>query len=426
MKKVACVSSIILLISFTFVCGGCTKKTTGPKPGPQNTVSQNNNTQSIDADSPVPQWDEAPAMTIDTSKIYLATIQTELGDIQFEMFTGKAPVTVNNFVFLAEAGFYTNSYFHRVLPDFIAQAGKSTGGVYPGPGYSIAKESPAGLSFDEPGYVAMTRPNIFNNNASQFFISLSRSTWSDGKYTIFGKVLEGLDVVRALPARETENEPGNGVLIKSIKISESETSLLPPKSEFKPNPPVPAEGRPLAELAFDKRDFLYNQKPVMVIDPARNYTARIETTVGVIDVTLRPDAAPESVNNFYILANLGFYDNMPFSTVIASAYAVAGSPKGQLYSDIGYAVPAEPSSKLEFGRGKMGYVTYPSMDGSSSGSIFYLSQTDKKEPPNRYVTVFGEISEAGMEVLANIPADTLVHNQMAERARIIRIDVTAK
>jgi len=136
-----------------------------------------------------------PPMTIDTNKQYTATIETGKGNIVLELFASDVPVTVNNFVFLAREGFYDGTTFHRVIPDFMAQGGDPTGTGTGGPGYSFADE------FTEYTHVtgALSMANAGpNTNGSQFFITYTPQHHLDNHHSVFGQLIEGMDVLKAL------------------------------------------------------------------------------------------------------------------------------------------------------------------------------------------------------------------------------------
>ena len=117
-----------------------------------------------------------------------------------------------------------------------------------------------------------------------------------------------------------------------------------PEPTAAPNPPVAAEGRPLAKLKLEERSGVYNAAPAVTIDPAKSYAATIETDKGNIVVELDPKTAPATVNNFVLLSNLGFYDGMPVAHVQEGSYLVAGSPIKRPDSDVGYTLPVEPAA----------------------------------------------------------------------------------
>jgi cyclophilin family peptidyl-prolyl cis-trans isomerase len=166
------------------------------------------------------QWPAAPAMQIDVSKSYTATLHTVKGDIVIELLPQAAPVTVNNFVFLARRGYYDGVTFHRVLPGFMAQGGDPTGTGTGGPGYFIPNED-SDLTFDGPGVVAMANSGR-DRNGSQFFITYAAQPSLDGGYTIFGRVTSGMDVAQSITPRDPSKTPNAppGDKINSVTIEE--------------------------------------------------------------------------------------------------------------------------------------------------------------------------------------------------------------
>jgi cyclophilin family peptidyl-prolyl cis-trans isomerase len=181
-------------------------------------------------------YSEPPPMQIDPAKQYIATIGTEKGDIVAELFPDKVPATVNNFVFLARAGFFDNTTFHRVIPDFMAQAGDPTASGGGSPGYRFSDEFHPDLGHDSAGILSMANMGA-DTNGSQFFITYQPTPWldaydADGNlkdcqrvdvscHAVFGKVTEGMDVVEALTPRDPGQNPAfPGDLIKAIRIEE--------------------------------------------------------------------------------------------------------------------------------------------------------------------------------------------------------------
>lgn len=160
------------------------------------------------------QFSECPPMTIDAQKLYTATIKTNSGDIVIQLFPDKAPMAVNSFVFLARHNWFDNTIFHRVLPGFIAQAGDPSGSGYGGPGYAFSNEITATSRFDKPGLVGMANSGP-NSNGSQFFITYAPAPDLDGQYTIFGQVIQGMDIAEKLKARDPSM---GGVLPEASKI----------------------------------------------------------------------------------------------------------------------------------------------------------------------------------------------------------------
>ncbi len=166
-------------------------------------------------------YDAPPSMVIDPTKRYLATISTDEGDIVIEFFADKAPRTVNNFVFLARDGYYDGVTFHRVIKGFMAQGGDPTGSGSGGPGYKFADEFHPALKHDGPGTLSMANAGP-GTNGSQFFITYTGTPHLDGKHTVFGRVIEGMDVVEAIPERDPARASSPGVTMNTVTIREEE------------------------------------------------------------------------------------------------------------------------------------------------------------------------------------------------------------
>ncbi len=143
------------------------------------------------------QWNSPPEMQIDTDKKYKARIETNRGTIVMELYPEFAPMTVNNFVFLANEGYYDGVAFHRVIDDFVIQGGDPTGTGRGGPGYKFGDEVNDNPLRHETGVISMANAGP-GTNGSQFFITHSPQPHLDGRHTVFGKVVDGMDVVYAI------------------------------------------------------------------------------------------------------------------------------------------------------------------------------------------------------------------------------------
>ncbi|WP_081823888.1 peptidylprolyl isomerase [Paenibacillus sp. UNC451MF] len=171
---------------------------------------------------------QAPEMSIDVNKTYEATLHTNKGDFTIELFPKTAPLTVNNFVFLARDGFYEDVEFHRIIESFMIQTGDPTGTGMGGPGYKFADELKSPYKY-EPGIVAMANAGP-NTNGSQFFICTGKDSENLNQYpnyTIFGKITDGMDTVLKIagtPVAESKygekSHPIESVKIQKIDIIE--------------------------------------------------------------------------------------------------------------------------------------------------------------------------------------------------------------
>lgn len=165
------------------------------------------------------QWKNPPAMAIDNKKKYQATLHTEKGDIVLELFADRTPITVNNFVFLSREGYYDGVIFHRVIENFMVQGGDPTGTGRGGPGYTFKDEFNPTLKHDKPGILSMANAGP-GTNGSQFFITHGPTPWLDGKHSVFGQVVGGMDVLMSIPPRDPGRPEYPGVKINSVTITE--------------------------------------------------------------------------------------------------------------------------------------------------------------------------------------------------------------
>ena len=168
----------------------------------------------------IKQYDSAPSMTIDPSKSYTATFAMDNGtEFEVRLFAQEAPKTVNNFVFLARDGYYDGVTFHRVIPGFMAQSGDPTGTGRGGPGYRFEDEFHPNLRHNKPGILSMANAGP-NTNGSQFFITFVPTPHLDDAHAVFGEVIEGMEVVNSIAARDPSTASTPGEVITSITITE--------------------------------------------------------------------------------------------------------------------------------------------------------------------------------------------------------------
>ena len=170
--------------------------------------------------TPGPQsYDSAPDLVIDTSKDYFATFVTKRGEFRLRLFDDQAPRTVNNFVFLARNGYYNGVTFHRVIPGFMAQGGDPTGTGGGSPGYSFEDEFHPDLVHDKAGVISMANSGP-DSNGSQFFITFVPTSHLDGVHSVFGEVVEGMDVANSISPRDPATAISDGDTIYTILIEE--------------------------------------------------------------------------------------------------------------------------------------------------------------------------------------------------------------
>ena len=201
---------LVLVVSSLMAACAQTAPTPAPSPAPSPKIA---------LEVKIMQWDSPPKMMIDTAKKYTAIMETEKGTMELELFAKDVPKTVNNFVFLAREGYYDGTTFHRVIPGFMVQGGDPTGTGRGGPGYRFEDE------FTEHGHItgALSMANAGpNTNGSQFFITYVAVQQLDGKHSVFGQLVKGMDILKAITPRDPNQKPQfEGDKIIRVTIRES-------------------------------------------------------------------------------------------------------------------------------------------------------------------------------------------------------------
>lgn len=165
------------------------------------------------------QWSKQPEMALDQTKDYYAVFHTDRGKLRVKLFAQEAPITVNNFVFLARQGYYNGTTFHRVIKNFMIQGGDPTGSGMGGPGYKIKDEFHPKLRHSKGGILSMANAGP-NTGGSQFFITHTATPHLDNRHAVFGEVVEGMDVVNAIRERDPQRDRQPGDTIQRIEIEE--------------------------------------------------------------------------------------------------------------------------------------------------------------------------------------------------------------
>lgn len=161
---------------------------------------------------------KAPTGDLDLAQTYAACFFTERGGFTCELYAADAPLTVENFVNLARAGFYDGTTFHRVIPGFMTQGGDPTGTGRGGPGYQFRDEFSPSRRHDTAGVLSMANAGP-DTNGSQFFITYGPTPHLDGKHTVFGRVSDGMDIVLSVRERDPSRDPAPGDRIERIEIT---------------------------------------------------------------------------------------------------------------------------------------------------------------------------------------------------------------
>lgn len=212
-KRLLFVSALLATALLLIACGG---GQAAPSEGEPSSFS-------CDPPADPPASFDAPTQVIREGHDYVATIALASGsEVVVDLEPAAAPITTNNFVFLACQGFYDGVTFHRVIPGFVAQGGDPTGAGTGGPGYTIEHEADNGLPFDRAGLISMAHTMQPHSTGSQFFITYSPQPMLDADFTVFGEVVEGMDAVEGLTPRDPQQNPNAppGDVIASIRVVE--------------------------------------------------------------------------------------------------------------------------------------------------------------------------------------------------------------
>jgi cyclophilin family peptidyl-prolyl cis-trans isomerase len=278
----------------------------------------------VPASEPTTREYTEPQQVLEEGVDYRAIFCTDAGAIYVDLFEEYSPVTVNNFVFLANSDYYNNTIFHRVIQDFMAQGGDPTGTGTGGPGYQFQDEFAGFLTFDHPGVLAMANANrpeqgIVGTNGSQFFITTVPTDHLHYRHTVFGEVLEGQHVVDAIQIRDPEQADSPATQLQTIVVVNDPDSVA---SSFEA--PAPASAEEIL-AAFD------NFRAVAPPDLTLNMSEQIDD----IDVTVA--AAPEAIQPAYrdFLTN----NNFEYS-VSSSINNDACNLQGYVFTSAGYQLLA--------------------------------------------------------------------------------------
>ncbi len=234
----------------------------------------------VPAPAPETRQFTQPEQVIQPGVDYRAIFCTDVGAIYVDLLEQYTPITVNNFVFLAQQNYYNNTTFHRVMQDFMAQGGDPTATGMGGPGYTISDEIVGFLHFDRPGWLAMANIGQANTAGSQFFITTVPYPSLDFNYTIFGEVLEGQENVEAIKLRDPDTATEPGTALNTVVIITDPASV-----ETTYQPPAPATREDISALLDQLTSTLPDQLAVN------------EAITGIFDTDQVVATAPESLQS---------------------------------------------------------------------------------------------------------------------------------
>ena len=276
------------------------------------------------AEEPESREYEEPGRVLEIGVDYHAVFCTEVGPVYVDLYETYAPNTVNNFIFLAQDGYYNNTTFHRVLEDFMAQGGDPTATGSGGPGYQFNDEIVSFLTFDRPGLLAMANANrpeqgVVGTNGSQFFLTTVVTDWLNYRHTIFGEVLEGQDVVNGMPLRDPATATEDGPALDAVVIITDPSTVTVDVAAEDVEPVV-------AEDFTAALDELPPLPDAFALDDARSGTY---TTDELVELEAdAPEAFAEALNTF----------NHDFSFIIGINTTTCELTEQVPHSYIGYTI----------------------------------------------------------------------------------------
>ncbi len=365
---------------------------------------------------------EIKKVELDKDLIYFATIEiANYGTIKVRLEQEIAPITVANFVSLAQSGFYDNLTFHRIIKGFMMQGGDPCGNGTGGSNEDIKGEFSANgyvnnLSHKR-GVISMARSNDMNSASSQFFIMHEDSESLDGQYAAFGYVVEGMNVVDAV-CNEAKPTDGNGTIPVNKQPVITKVTITTEK------------GRDVDSIAAEKEKLEISKTE---LDKSLIYYATIDVeNYGKIEIELDQVAAPITVANFVSLANSGFYNNLTFHSAINGMLIQGGDPKADGTGR------AKETIKGEFeSNGHKNYISHRrgiismarSNEKDSASSQFIITQSDTKRFDGDYAA-FGYVIK-GMDVVDDIckyavPVDNSGKLAINDQPVIKTITITTK
>ncbi len=353
---------------------------------------------------------EIKKVELDKSLKYFATIEiTNYGKIKLELDQMTAPITVANFVSLAQSGFYDNLTFHRIMDGFMMQGGDPEGTGYGGAKDTIKGEftnnGHSNTLSHKRGVVSMARSEAMDSASSQFFIVHKDSTFLDGDYAAFGWVIEGMDIVDAV-CKDANPTDGNGTIPASQQPIIKKVTITTEKNQAY----IDAEAT--AKENQEKIDATVAEKEALEItkvelDKSKVYFATIEIeNYGNITIELDHFNAPITVANFVSLAKSGFYDNLTFHRIMEGFMMQGGDPKANGMGGAKEEIKGEFSANghrngIHHKRGVISMAR--ANDYNTASSQFFIMHEDTSYLNGLYAA-FGYVTE-GMEIVDSICKD---------------------
>ena len=325
---------------------------------------------------------------------YFWNIDTNKGLIKVKLWPDIAPMHVSSTIYLTRMGFYDSIPFHRVITAFMAQGGCPLGKGTGSPGYKYAGEFSSSVKHDRPGLLSMANSGP-GTDGSQFFLTFKATPWLDGKHTLFGEVVEGLDVLKVLESKGSRSgKTSEKLWMQKCTI----TTVKVPRVEFS----FTALDKFIAGAKIDKNVAGWRTKlprpPKFGFAKSKKLFWTMKTNKGEIRIELNPGVAPMHVSSALYLSRLGFYDGLSFHRVIQGFMAQGGCPTGSGNGNPGYQFAGEFSKDLK--HDAAGILSTANAGPGTDGSQFFITFKALSSLDGKY-TIYGKVVE-GMDVVKTI------------------------
>ena len=348
-------------------------------------------------------------------------LTTNKGDILIELMPDVAPMHVTSTIYLTRLGFYDDLAFHRVIPGFMAQGGCPLGTGSGGPAYKYASEVDPKVRHNRPGLLSMANTGRPSSDGSQFFLTFVPTPHLDGKHTIFGEIIEGMDTLKKLEAAGTRGSGQTREPLKIVKATIEAVSFEPlPSAADGDDPALQATADYIKKKGINREIPSWKRQlplyPELTFTEGQDYFWNLQTRKGVIKVKLMPKVAPNHVANTIYLSRLGFYDGLIFHRIMANFMAQGGCPRGDGFGHPGYQFDGEFAEGV--GHSKPGMLSTANSGPGTDGSQFFLTFVPTPHLDGKH-TIYGEVVE-GMDVLEKINAAA---NEAAKTRQTIKVDI---
>ena len=351
---------------------------------------------------------------------YFWNIESNKGLIKVRLWPDVAPMHVSSTIYLTRLGFYDTLPFHRVITSFMAQGGCPLGTGTGGPGYKYAGEYSASVKHDRGGLLSMANAGA-GTDGSQFFLTFKATPWLNNRHTLFGEVVEGMDVLKVIESKGSRTgKPSESLFMKKCTIST--VAIVREEFSFAAIDKFIAAGKVNKSVPNWRKKL--RKPPKYVFPKGKSLFWNMETSKGKIRIRFNPEVAPMHVSSAIYLTRLGYYDGLTFHRVIQGFMAQGGCPTGTGQDGPGYQFGGEFSKDLK--HDSAGVLSTANAGPGTDGSQFFITFGPASTLDGNY-TIYGKVVE-GLDVVKAIEKAGSADNsgKTSEKLKITKCTVTEK